>query len=102
MARCAAEAPELDARHRQALTDVLRGNRQQSSVLRGRVMRPAPRGWRQASSLSIEEAGRVLGVKRSRAYELADTGELPTYRTAAGSRRVRPADLEGRVHGRGG
>lgn len=53
-----------------------------------------PTAWRRASSLSVAEAGRVIGVGRSHAYQLADQGKLPYYRTPTGRRRVRPADLE--------
>jgi excisionase family DNA binding protein len=58
------------------------------------MTRPAPTAWRRAPSLSVEEAGRVLGVGRSRAHQLASEGRLPTYRDHFGRRRVRPAALE--------
>lgn len=55
---------------------------------------PAPRGWERATSLSLTEAAAVLCCSRSKAYLLADTGTLPTFRDHLGDRRVRPADLQ--------
>ena len=54
----------------------------------------APTSWRSANSLSIAEAARVLEVSRSRAYELAASGELPTFTHDHGRQRVKPKDLE--------
>jgi excisionase family DNA binding protein len=36
--------------------------------------------WRTAQTISVEEAGRVLGIGRSSAYVCARSGELPTIR----------------------
>lgn len=49
-------------------------------------------------TLSVEEAGRVLGVGRSLAYELARRGEIPAIRL--GNRLVVPrVRLEQLLHG---
>ncbi len=34
----------------------------------------------QKLTLSVEEAGRVLGIGRNKAYEAARTGQIPTIR----------------------
>lgn len=44
--------------------------------------------WRNRGALSIPEAGNVLGVGRSLAFDLARRGDLPTIRL--GRRRVVP------------
>lgn len=43
---------------------------------------------------TVEEAGRQLGVGRSKAYQLAASGELATATDRAGRRRVRQADID--------
>jgi excisionase family DNA binding protein len=49
--------------------------------------------------ISVEEAGRVLGVSRSTVWRLIQRGELPSVRR--GGRRLVPADAAGkRPHGR--
>jgi excisionase family DNA binding protein len=36
--------------------------------------------WRDRATITVEEAGPVLGISRSSAYEAARTGEIPTLR----------------------
>jgi excisionase family DNA binding protein len=36
--------------------------------------------WRDRPTITVEEAGPVLGISRSSAYEAARTGEIPTLR----------------------
>jgi excisionase family DNA binding protein len=43
--------------------------------------------------LSVTDAARVLGIGRSKAYELIKRGDIPSVRID-GSRRVRVRDLE--------
>ena len=50
--------------------------------------------WRQAPHLTLAEAAQVLGVSRSKAYEMAHAEDLPTYPDDLGRQRVKPADLE--------
>lgn len=44
--------------------------------------------------LSLSEAARILGVSKSKAYEMATAGDLPTRRDDLGRLRVHPSDLE--------
>lgn len=50
--------------------------------------------WRNAPYLTLAEAAEVLGVSRSKAYEMAHAGDLPTHPDPLGRQRVKPADLE--------
>ena len=45
-------------------------------------------------AVSLEEAGRLIGVGRSTAFRLANAGQLPTIRLAGGRRRVPLKALE--------
>ena len=49
--------------------------------------------------VTIPAAAHLLGVSRSKLYELLGEGELPTVRIGR-SRRIAIADLEAFVHGR--
>jgi excisionase family DNA binding protein len=40
----------------------------------------AKQDWRERSTLTVEEAGFVLGIGRSSAYYAARTGDIPTIR----------------------
>ena len=52
-------------------------------------MRPQCREY----PLSLSEAARALGISRSKAYEMASAGVLPTYPDHLGRLRVKPTDL---------
>ena len=45
----------------------------------GRVLQPEAEGTR-ARTITVEEAGRQLGISRNSAYEAAKRGEIPTIR----------------------
>lgn len=51
----------------------------------------APR-W--AYPLTLAEAARILGVSKSKAYEMAHAGDLPTHQDHLGRLRVDPGDLD--------
>lgn len=53
-----------------------------------------PKNWQRLPALTLTEAAAVLGVSRSRAYEMATSGDLPTHPDQLGRQRVHPADLE--------
>jgi excisionase family DNA binding protein len=40
----------------------------------------SPADWRQRDALTVEEAGRILGIGRWASYAAAKSGELPTIR----------------------
>lgn len=44
--------------------------------------------------LTLTEAARRIGVSRSRVYEMAQAGDLPTHQDHLGRLRVDPAALE--------
>ena len=44
--------------------------------------------------LTVAEAARALGVSKSKAYEMADAGDLPTHRDQLGRLRVNRTDLK--------
>jgi excisionase family DNA binding protein len=46
--------------------------------LRKRVPRRLPRRAPERLVITITEAGELIGCKKSKAYELAESGELPT------------------------
>lgn len=48
---------------------------------------------RQKATVSIEDAGKLLGVSRSYAYEMARSGHLPTITLGVRRRRVPTAAL---------
>jgi len=52
-----------------------------------------PPDWRQRPTLSIAEAGEVLGVSRDLAYRAAARGDLPTIRLGPKRLRVPTAQL---------
>lgn len=56
--------------------------------------RHVPRNWQTAPHLSLAEAAAVLGVSKSKAYEMADAGDLPTHLDEHRRHRVKPGDLE--------
>lgn len=54
-----------------------------------------PLDTRHLVTVSLAEAGRLLGIGRSRAYQLTRDGQFPVpVKTIAGSLRVRLADIE--------
>ena len=44
--------------------------------------------------LSLSEAARAIGVSKSKAYEMAAAGDLPTRQDHLGRLRVHPSDLK--------
>lgn len=54
----------------------------------------APKGWRSAQWLTTTEAAAVVGVSRSRFYEMTHAGDVPLVRDDHGRQRIRPADLQ--------
>jgi excisionase family DNA binding protein len=40
----------------------------------------APHDWRGRTTITVEEAGTILGIGRSSAYELVRSGEIPMIR----------------------
>lgn len=40
----------------------------------------AQKDWRTKSTISVEDAGRVLGVSRGSSYRAANRGEIPTLK----------------------
>lgn len=54
----------------------------------------APKGWRSAQWLTTTEAAAVVGVSRSRFYEMTHAGDVPLARDDRGRQRIRPADLQ--------
>ena len=53
-----------------------------------------PTAWQSASSLTVTEAAAVLGISRTHAYRLIDSGDLPAERDELGRWRVKPCDLD--------
>lgn len=45
---------------------------------------PAAPPWRERATITVEEAGELLGVHRSTAYAAARSGEIPTVRIGKG------------------
>ena len=60
---------------------------------------PAPAAEDSFRLVTIPVAAQLLGVSRSKLYELLGEGALPTVRIGR-SRRISIADLEAFVHGR--
>lgn len=55
----------------------------------------APKGWRSAQWLTTTEAAAVVGVSRSRFYEMTHAGQVPgVVHDEHGHQRIRPADLQ--------
>jgi len=52
----------------------------------------APQSWRRASSLTLSEVAEIVGISRSKVYEMV--GDIPTFKDPSHRLRVRPADLE--------
>lgn len=53
-----------------------------------------PKGWRSAQWLTPTEAAAVVGVSRSRFYEMTHAGGVPLIRDDRGRQRIRPTDLQ--------
>lgn len=57
------------------------------------IQRP-PKNWRGLPELTLTEAAACLSISRSRAYEMAQAGDLPTHLDHLGRQKVLPVDLE--------
>lgn len=78
-----------DARRRYALVATVR-----TSADREVAMTSAARALSVRPLLTVEEVARLLGVSRTQAYRLVDSGDLPVVRVGSRIKRVRPESVE--------